>query len=146
MSRTRFLELAFDTPTEAEAEHWLIGRSPASNFAYVVTPNVDHVVRFTHAAPEIRRAYQDADLCLCDSRVLARLAWLVDVRLPVVPGSDLVASLFARVIRPGDRICLIGGSDETAASLGARYPLITIAHYNPPMGLHGNPTARAAAV
>lgn len=144
--RTPFLDLDFDTPSFADAERWLTGRSADSAFAYVVTPNVDHVVRLADASSEVLRAYEAADLCLCDSRVLARLAKWAGVTLSVVPGSDLVAALFERVLRPGDRICLIGGSPADAAQLGAAYPGIVIAHHSPPMGLRENRSARAAAV
>jgi N-acetylglucosaminyldiphosphoundecaprenol N-acetyl-beta-D-mannosaminyltransferase len=144
-ARAHFLDLDYDTLTQAEAERWLGGRSAGSDFAYVVTPNVDHVVRLEKADPAIRRTYAEANLCLCDSRVLARVAKFAGVALTVVPGSDLVAALFAQVLRTGDRICLIGGSAEDAAALNRLYPKILILHHSPPMGLRTNAVARAEA-
>lgn len=144
--RVDFLDLQFDPLDFAGVTDWVAARNDRSPFAYVVTPNVDHVVRLAAAPPEIVRLYSGADICVCDSRVLSRLARLVGVRLTVVPGSDLVAALFARVLRQGDRICLIGGSDEDAVRLVERFPGLHIAHHAPPMGLRDNPAARAEAV
>ena len=144
--RVEFLDLAFDSRPAAAVEAWLAERSSGSAFAYVVTPNVDHVVRLSGAPAEVRQAYADADLCLCDSRVLARLGRWAGVTLEVVPGSDLVAALFARVTRAGDRICLIGGSAADAEALQALHPALEILQHRPPMGLRTNAVAMGAAV
>ena len=57
-----------------------------SKFRYVVTPNVDHVVRSANpsntADAALRSIYAAADFCLCDSRILARLARLRGIHLP----------------------------------------------------------------
>lgn len=146
MTRTPFLDLEFDTLSEAETKRWLLARTADDVFAYVVTPNVDHMVRLASAPDELRRTYTEADLCLCDSRVLARLARFADVALSVVAGSDLVATLFAAVLKPGDRICLIGGTSEDVSRLAVAFPQILLLHHRPPMGLRTNRVARAAAV
>ena len=143
--RVQFLDLTFDAISSTEVEHWLATRSEDSGFAYLVTPNVDHMVRFAEAPDEVRRAYRRADLMICDSRVLARLARFAGVVLSVVPGSDLVAALFGKILAPGDRICLIGGLAEDAARLGARFPEVVIVHHAPPWGLRNNPVARGEA-
>jgi hypothetical protein len=56
VTRTAFLDLEFDTPSEAEAERWLAARLVNSSFAYVVTPNVDHMVRLDRGGADIRQA------------------------------------------------------------------------------------------
>ena len=146
MTGVEFLGVEF-TPLNAPAvEEWLAERPATAPFAYIVTPNVDHLVRLAGETEEVRRAYADADLCLCDSRVVARLAKLCGVRLPVVAGSDLTAALFARVLRPGDTICLIGGSAADVARLRTLHPTIGIVHYEAPMGLRIDVAARRAAV
>lgn len=144
--RADFLGLAFDARPAAEIEAWLAARTATSAFGYVVTPNVDHMVRLAEAPAEVRQAYADADLCLCDSRVLARLATWAGVTLPVVPGSDLVAALFARVATGGDRVCLIGGGPTDADALRALHPTFEIMQHRPPMGLRTDPAAMRAAV
>lgn len=144
--RVEFLGLRFDTPAPAAVRAWLAARTADSDFAYVVTPNVDHMVRLPDAAPEVGAAYQHADLCLCDSRVLARLAALADVTLSVVPGSDLSADLFRDIARPGDTLCLIGGEDGDVQRLAALYPRVTVVQHRPPMGLRRDAAARTRAV
>lgn len=141
-----FLGLAFDPWSPDRVEAWLAARDADSRYAYVVTPNVDHMVRLAGAGEDVQRAYADADLRLCDSRILARLAAFAGVTLSVVPGSDLTADVFARVLRPGDRVCLIGGNPGDVAALAALYPAITIVEHHPPMGLRHDAAARARAV
>jgi N-acetylglucosaminyldiphosphoundecaprenol N-acetyl-beta-D-mannosaminyltransferase len=108
-------------------------------FTYVVTPNVDHLIRF-HDDPAFRALYADAGYVLLDSRFLShilRLAKGVSVR--VCTGSDLTANLFARVIAPSDPVVLIGASSEQARSLAERYGLTALSHFNPPMGFIRDP-------
>ena len=144
--RVEFLSLQFDRWTPERVRRWLAEREADSPYAYIVTPNVDHMVRLADAPVDVRLAYARADLRLCDSRVLARLAGLAGVGLPVVPGSDLTADLFRTVLRPGDAVCLIGGGDGDAARLTALYPALTVTQHRPPMGLRRNPVARGRAI
>lgn len=144
-ARTEFLGTEFDLLGFDAAVAWLAARDAGSPYGYVVTPNVDHMVRLADAPPAVTSAYRDAALCLCDSRVLARLARLAGVTLSIVPGSDLTAALFARVLMPGDRVCLIGGQADDVAQLRALHPALDIVHHQPPMGLRTDQAARAAA-
>jgi len=143
-SRIRFLDLDFDRLTPGEADDWLRARDDRSPFAYVVTPNVDHIVRLEAADETIRRAYASADLCLCDSRVLARLAKYCGIGLPVVTGSDLVARLLGSILLPGDQVAVVGASDEAILALRARYPSFQFIHQPAPMGLRHDAAARTA--
>ncbi|WP_404711686.1 WecB/TagA/CpsF family glycosyltransferase [Sphingomonas sp. MMS24-J13] len=146
VARTRFLDVDYDPLSLQETFCLIAARDPDAPFGYLVTPNVDHIVRLEKAEPAIRAAYEQAELCLCDSRVVSRLARLVGVELTVVPGSDLVREIMDRMIAPGDRLCLIGGSSETAARLGARHPGVTVLQHSPPMGLLRDAPARAKAI
>lgn len=117
-----------------------------SRYAYVVTPNVDHLIRLHDDAP-FRALYADAGFVLLDSRFLARLLRLAKgVELPVCAGSDLVARLFSAVIRPDDRLVLIGGAEAQVRALTARYGLTGLAHHDPPMGLIHDPDAVEACL
>lgn len=140
--RIEFLGLRFATLDMAAVTDWLGRRTATQPFAYVITPNVDHAVQLQKGDALLRRTFEDADLCVCDSRVLGRLARLRGLALPIVPGSDLTGILFARLLAPGDRICLIGAAAETAALLRAAHPELAIVHYEPPMGLLTDPAAR----
>jgi N-acetylglucosaminyldiphosphoundecaprenol N-acetyl-beta-D-mannosaminyltransferase len=108
-------------------------------FGYVVTPNVDHLIRF-HDEPAFRALYAGASYVLLDSRFLSHVfrVWK-GLRIPVCTGSDLTAQLFARVIAPEDKIVLIGCSAEQASELAQRYGLKGLRHYNPPMGFINDP-------
>jgi N-acetylglucosaminyldiphosphoundecaprenol N-acetyl-beta-D-mannosaminyltransferase len=145
--RQDFLDVGFDRLDEQAVVAQLAMRRATDDFAYLVTPNVDHVVRLSKQPPDAseRRAYADAHWCLCDSRVLARLAAMKGIDLPVVPGSDLTARLFADIVVSGDRICLVGGDERTVSDLARLRPDLDIVQHVPPMGLRSDPAARAVA-
>ncbi len=103
-------------------------------FGYVVTPNVDHLVRYSED-PVFREHYRTAEYVLLDSRFAAYALRLVKgVRLRVCTGSDLTAALLATTVRPADRIVIIGGSPEQAGTIAGLHGLTNMRHYNPPMG------------
>lgn len=115
-------------------------------YGYVVTPNADHLARL-HRDASFRSLYAQAAYTLLDSQLIAHWMRLTrGLRLPVCTGSDLTASLFADVIRPQDRIVLIGGSERQAAQLRQRYGLADLLHFNPPMGFIHQPEALEACL
>jgi exopolysaccharide biosynthesis WecB/TagA/CpsF family protein len=110
------------------------------SFGFVVTPNVDHLIRY-HESASFRELYSHADRVLLDSRVLAFLLRLTKgISARVCPGSDLTAMLF-KLAAADDRVVLIGGSDEQAQRLRMLYGLNGLMHYNPPMGFIRNADA-----
>ncbi|ATE65964.1 WecB/TagA/CpsF family glycosyltransferase [Rhizorhabdus dicambivorans] len=142
-----YLGLSFEQIDEEAATALLRGRRADMAFAYLVTPNVDHVVRLSELdddAPEAR-AYLLAAWRLCDSRVLSLLASLQGIALPVVPGSDIIHRLLRDVIEPGDRVCLIGGEAGDVDLLQAMRPEAVFVQHIPPMGLRGDAGARTRA-
>jgi N-acetylglucosaminyldiphosphoundecaprenol N-acetyl-beta-D-mannosaminyltransferase len=147
---TPFLGLAFADETLESATGWVTANLTNGGFRYVVTPNVDHIVRLdrqkgTLRGDELTQAYRIADLCLCDSRVLSRLAKLFGHRLAVVPGSDLTAHILANV-DPNTGIAVVGGDPAAVEDLKRRYKLSDVRHHGPPMGMLDNPGAMTAAV
>lgn len=115
-------------------------------FGYVVTPNVDHLIRY-HDDPDFRALYADAAYVLLDSRFLAHIFRLTGgLRVRVCTGSELTALLFRLVIRPEDDIVLIGASAEQARILREKYSLAKLHHYNPPMGFIHDPQEVDACV
>ena len=145
--RTQFLGVAFDQFSEPQVIERLKLVTAETPFGYIVTPNVDHVVRLNGDEPDqaIDAAYTKAELCVCDSRVLALLARFSGVILPVVTGSDLTAALLESVIRKGDRVAVVGGRSELIERLSARYPHIVFVQHSPPMGLRRDVAAQTAA-
>ncbi|KQX26337.1 MULTISPECIES: WecB/TagA/CpsF family glycosyltransferase [unclassified Sphingomonas] len=142
-----YLGLSFDQLDEQAVAALLRGRRADMGFAYLVTPNVDHVVRLSKLDREGEewRAYRMAAWRLCDSRVLALLAAFQGIRLPVVAGSDLTARLLSDIVEAGDRVCLIGGREGDVATLARLRPDIDVVQHIPPPGLREDRAARIAA-
>jgi exopolysaccharide biosynthesis WecB/TagA/CpsF family protein len=111
-----------------------------ARFDYVVTPNVDHIIRYCDDA-QFRELYAHAGWVLLDSRLMARILNVTRALRPrVCPGSDLTARLFS-LMAPHDRIVLIGSTAEQAQRLAQRYRLEDLQHYSPPMGFIRDPAA-----
>lgn len=146
--RENFLDVTFDVlPSDLLISRIEEIRS-GDPYRYLVTPNVDHVVRLHRAGaqvPGLQEAYRNADFCICDSKVLALLARWRGLHLPVVPGSDLTAALFDRAIHDGDRIAIIGGDTALLNQLQRAFPGIEFVQHCPPMGLLHDPVARSEA-
>jgi exopolysaccharide biosynthesis WecB/TagA/CpsF family protein len=113
-------------------------------FRYVVTPNVDHLVRLD-AQPALASLYDDAWINLCDSRIVEILARLSGVDLPVTPGSDLSAALLQTEIAADEPVVVVGGDETVISALRSRYGLTDIRWHQPPMGLRDKPEAIAEA-
>jgi exopolysaccharide biosynthesis WecB/TagA/CpsF family protein len=112
-----------------------------AHYAYVVTPNVDHLIRYCED-PSFRAVYHSAQYRLLDSRVLAlTLRLLKRTHLAVCTGSDLTADLLEHVASPDDPIVLIGGSESQAKEIVASTGLRNVHHHNPPMGFITNAEA-----
>ncbi len=140
------LRVEFAALTLPEVLALLAARPADAPFASVVTPNADHLVRLSRN-PALAPLYAGAGLTLLDSRVVAKLGRAMGLAVPpVVTGSDLTAALFASVIRPADRIAIIGGRAEAVAQLAARHGLSDVVHHDPPMGFEHDEAAFARAV
>ncbi|WP_022681763.1 WecB/TagA/CpsF family glycosyltransferase [Sphingobium bisphenolivorans] len=140
-ARISFLDFDFCDLSIAQALAAIVERPAGAPFAYVVTPNVDHVVRIQRRRSDLWPAYRAAWLCICDSRILSHLAAGAGVHLPASPGSDLTEALIRRSLTPGDRVAIVGGSNELIAWLRTNFPAIYFLHHNPPMGFIHNPAA-----
>ncbi len=148
IERSEFLGLRFDLQSETQVLERLSRVTGDEPLSYVVTPNVDHVVRLYESdqtRSSLKPLYDGADLCLCDSKILHLLARARGVDLPVVPGSELTALMFEHVIRAGDRIAVVGGNSDLLKGLRSRYPEIDFLQHRPPMGLRTNAAARREA-
>jgi exopolysaccharide biosynthesis WecB/TagA/CpsF family protein len=117
-----------------------------SRYGFVVTPNVDHLIRL-HRDPRFRELYAAARYVLLDSHFLANVLRLVTGRrLPVCTGSDLTAKLLADVAGTGDRIVVIGGSERQMSELERRYGLHNLVQFSQPMGFIRDPKAVEACL
>jgi len=131
-----------------DAESFIVAANEfgQSRYGFVVTPNVDHLIRL-HQDPRFRELYAAARYVLFDSRFLANVLRLVTGRrLPVCTGSDVTAKLFAEVVTVGDRIVVIGASEQQMSALAARYGLRNLVQFSPPMGFIRDPKAVEATL
>ncbi len=142
----RLLGVRFDDLDIEGALALLLARDPAAPFAYVVTPNADHLLRLESGDAALRALYDGAWLSLNDSRILRLLAGRRGVRLNLAPGSDLAAALFARAIGPDTPVAVVGGTPAMIAGLRARFGLTRLFHHDPPMGFIRDEGAVQAAV
>lgn len=137
-----FLNSAFDRIGFETALERIVRRDPSRPFAFVVTPNVDHLVRLSRGG-ELAPLYAQAWLTVCDSRVLELIAAMSGEEVEVTPGSDLTAALFEHAIDPAESVVVIGGDADVVAGVTARYGLTDLRWHQPPMGLRTNPQAVA---
>jgi exopolysaccharide biosynthesis WecB/TagA/CpsF family protein len=113
----------------------------SERYGFVVTPNVDHLIRY-HEDSRFRECYRAAAYVLLDSRFARRLLRLVKGMSPrVCTGSDLTAAVFSGLVASTDRVILIGTSAEQVKALRQQYPLRNFHHHNPPMGFIKDPAA-----
>ena len=138
-----FLNSAFDNIGFTTALERIVQRSPASPFAFVITPNVDHLVRLRRDGV-LAPLYAQAWLTVCDSKVLELMAALSGEDVDVTPGSDLTAALFDHAIQPDEPVTVIGGDADVIEGVKARYGLTDLRWHEPPMGLRHKPEAIAA--
>lgn len=133
-SATQFMTLSFrdGAPGVLRGEVVAMARGP---YGYVVTPNVDHMVRLLGGRID-EAVYRGAALMVCDSRILAGLARLKSKRLSVYPGSDLTADLLAAP--QGLRFGLFGPDEAAAADLTARFPDVAFTFIPAPMMAPGS--------
>jgi exopolysaccharide biosynthesis WecB/TagA/CpsF family protein len=110
-------------------------------FGYVVTPNVDHVIRH-HLDRRFRALYEQAAYVLLDSRFLSNTVGLVKRQVfRVCLGSDLTTEVLRKVARASDVIVLVGGSAQQAQLLRDRFGLKQLHHIDPPMNFINDPEA-----
>jgi len=119
----------------------LVSAFGTERFGYIVTPNVDHIVRH-YEDRAFRELYSQASYVLLDSRFLSHTLGLVRRQLlRVCLGSDLTSAILHRVIKPLDRAVLVGGSPAQAEFLRTSFGLKALTHIEPPMGFIRNPAA-----
>lgn len=139
----RHFSVRFDNYTYADLPIVFAKLMQQQNYAYIVTPNVDHVAFIDKNDTDvfgvhIADIYEQADISVCDSRVLALLIRLLGYQPPpVVTGSDMTAWLFNHHLTVDHKVAIIGMSDITP--LKRKYPQLNFSHHNPAMGFIHKP-------
>lgn len=143
--RQRFLGAPFDSIPQDTAIDLVGSSETRSKFRYVVTPNVDHIVRLS-GNRTLAPYYDAAWMSLCDSRPISALAHAVSLNLPLVTGSDLTARLFKTVIKDGDLVTLIAGDAGLVNEMETAFPTVRFRSFVPPRGVMNDPVALQACV
>jgi exopolysaccharide biosynthesis WecB/TagA/CpsF family protein len=119
----------------------LVAAFGSDRYGYIVTPNVDHIIRH-HQDSHFRALYAQAAYVLLDSRFLAHTVGLVKRKmLRVCLGSDLTTAMLDSIIKPLDVAILVGGTPKQAQILQERYGLLRLHHIDPPMNFIRDPLA-----
>lgn len=117
--------------------------------SYVVTPNAQHSL-LLEVNPDYRSIYEGASLSVPDGTSMAVGAWLLGRRLMErVPGVDLFDAVSGRAAKEGLNIFLFGGKPDSAKQasevLKAKYPMLKVGSYCPPMGFEKSECEMAKA-
>lgn len=139
MSRIKFLNTEVDNLTMNEAiqkiEQLILNKKPS----YVVTPNVDHIVKL-ETDKEFQEVYKEADLILTDGMPLI---WISKLKKnPIkekVSGSDLFPEVCKLASNKGYKLFLLGAAEgvavKAAENLKYKYKgLNIVGTYSPSYG------------
>lgn len=129
--RMKFLNTQIDNLTmeEAVAEAGRLIREKHNS--YVVTPNVDHIVKIEHD-PLFKEIYENADLILTDGKPLIWMSHLMGMPIKEkISGSDYFPEVCRMAAREGFSIFLLGAApgvaQKAAVNLMKKYKNLKIA-------------------
>lgn len=143
MSRIKFLNTEIDNLTMSEAIEEIDKLVISKKVSYVVTPNVDHIVKL-EKDEEFKEIYKNADLILTDGMPLI---WISKIKsTPIkekVSGSDLFPKVCEMAAKKSYKIFLLGAEDgiaiKAAENLKAKYKgLKVVGTYSPKYGFEKN--------
>lgn len=139
MPRIKFMNTEIDNLTMEEALHEIDVLIQQSSNAYVVTPNVDHIVQLERGG-ELCEVYKHADLILADGKPLVWLSkWYKTPLKEKISGSDLLPILCDMAMKKKYTMFLLGAAegvaDKAAKNLCERFSgLKIVGTYSPPYG------------
>lgn len=137
--RMKFLNTEVDNVTLEESLEIIEGYIVEKKPRYVVTPNVDHIVKIEED-DEFKIIYKNADLILTDGMPLIWISkWLKKPIREKVSGSDLFPKVCELASNRGYKIFLLGAGDgvalEAAKNLKNKYRgLDIVGTYSPSYG------------
>lgn len=144
MGRVRFLNVSLDNLTMAEAIESADALVRKNQGAYILTPNVDHLV-LIESHKDLADAYDSADLILTDGMPIVWFSRLFGKPVKEkISGSDFLPKLCERAVQKNYRMFLLGAADDVAKmaaqKLRQAYPgLIVAGTYSPPINFESNP-------
>lgn len=143
MARIKFLNTYIDSLTMQEAIDATEKLITKDGCAYVVTPNLDHIVTL-ESDPEFAEIYANADLILADGKPLIWISKLLNRPIKEkISGSDFFPCMCEMCAQKGYSIFILGAADgvaEMAAkNLCKRYQRLKIVGtYSPPFEFEKN--------
>lgn len=143
MDRIKFMNTEIDNLTMEEALSAIDELIKEEKNAYVVTPNVDHIVQL-EAGGELNEVYKNANLILTDGKPIIWIAkWYGTPIKEKISGSDLFPRLCNMASKKGYTMFFLGAAEGVAAkaaeNLMKRFPgLQVVGTYSPPYGFEKN--------
>lgn len=111
-------------------QQWIA--APESICKFVVTPNVDHIVKM-QTDIGLQAAYKQAALIVTDGKPVVWAANLLGIQIPgTVPGSDLVPAIFDEVEANKTPLTVFllgampGVADRAKALIHAKWPMVKV--------------------
>lgn len=143
MARIKFMNTDIDNLTMAETLNEIDKLIQKKNCSYVVTPNVDHIVRL-EKDEELQKVYKNASLILTDGKPLIWISkWYKTPIKEKISGSDLFPRVCQLAANKNYTMYLLGAAegvaDTAARNLMEKYPgLNIVGTYSPPFGFEKN--------
>ncbi|TGE31902.1 WecB/TagA/CpsF family glycosyltransferase [Desulfosporosinus sp. Sb-LF] len=143
MPRIDFLNTKIDNVSMEEAVDSIASLIQENNSAYVVTPNLDHIV-ILEKDDEFAKVYKNADLILADGKPLIWISKLLGTSIKEkVSGSDIFPEICQMAAMKGYSIYILGAANGVAAKAAANLKeqymgLNIVGTYSPPFGFEKN--------
>ena len=139
MSRMKFMNTEIDNLTMRETIDEIDKLIKENKSAYVVTPNVDHIVKL-ETDKELQEVYKDANLILTDGKPLLWISKFYKTPIKEkISGSDLFPLLCEMAAKKGYSMFFLGAGEgvarKAAENLMKKFPKLNIVGtYSPPFG------------
>lgn len=143
MARIKFMNTCIDNLTMSETLNEIDKLIQKKICSYVVTPNVDHIVRL-EKDEELQKVYKNASLILTDGKPLIWISkWYKTPIKEKISGSDLFPRVCQLAANKNYTMYLLGAAegvaDTATRNLMKKYPgLNIVGTYSPPFGFEKN--------
>jgi N-acetylglucosaminyldiphosphoundecaprenol N-acetyl-beta-D-mannosaminyltransferase len=144
MSKVKLLNTQVDNLSMNEAVIAIEALINNGKFNYVVTPNVDHIVKLEED-DEFKKVYEEASLVLTDGMPLIWISKMLKTPIKEkVSGSDIFPRICKMAVEKGYKIFLLGAAEgianKAAENLREKYPgLNIVGTYSPSYGFENKP-------
>lgn len=144
MSKVKLLNTQVDNLSMDEAVIAIETLINNGKFNYVVTPNVDHIVKLEED-DEFKKVYEEANLVLTDGMPLIWISKMLKTPIKEkVSGSDIFPKICEMAAQRGYKIFLLGAAEgianKAAENLREKYPgLNIVGTYSPSYGFENKP-------